>query len=214
MVAVMDREEFSALVSSEGRCASACASIVYISARFHQVIGTGLLGFHSCYSVNKSGSPEPDSFCNEIIAQNAVDHATSYMAIRGWQERIAPNDIAWIDQDGACTYGLCGPPGFDKILAVPSYNCARAKLPSEIAICSNKRLARHEASISKYYLQTLNAMPVADKEMFRVEQRIWLKYRDNCQGDAIDACLLQRMKERSNEVMQKWSKYSVKSKPQ
>ena len=34
IVEVMDREEFSALVGSGGRCASACASIIYISARF------------------------------------------------------------------------------------------------------------------------------------------------------------------------------------
>jgi hypothetical protein len=50
IVEVMDRHEFSALVSSNASCASACASIVYISARFHQVIGTGRLGFHTCYT--------------------------------------------------------------------------------------------------------------------------------------------------------------------
>src|SRR5947208_345628 len=48
IVAIMDREEFSALVASGDRCASACASALYISARFHQVLGTGLLGIHTC----------------------------------------------------------------------------------------------------------------------------------------------------------------------
>lgn len=63
IVKVMDREEFSAIVGSGSRCASACASIVYISARFHLVVGTGLIGIHSCYSVNKkSGAPEPSTF--------------------------------------------------------------------------------------------------------------------------------------------------------
>jgi uncharacterized protein YecT (DUF1311 family) len=212
VVEVMDREEFSALVSSGARCASACASIIYISARFHQVIGTGLLGIHTCYIIKgQSGPPEPSSFCNEVIAQNAVNHGTSYGAVQMWQRHYAPDQMAWIGQDVACKYGLCGPPGFDETLAVPSYNCAVAKLPSEIAICSNKRLARHEASLSKFYLETLNAMSATDKERFRVEQRAWLQYRNSCQGDAIDACLLQRMKDRKSEVLQKWGKYVLKT---
>ena len=40
-----------------------------------------------------------------------------------------------------------------------------------------------------------------EKELLRVEQRAWLKYRDSCQGD-IDPCLLQRMKDRWNKVAQ------------
>jgi hypothetical protein len=168
----MDREEFSAYVRSGGRCASACASVVYIFARHHLVLGTGLLGIHTCYTVSdKSGPPEPSSFCNEIIAQNAVNHATSYGAIQMWQRDTGPSEMAWIGQDVTCKYGLCGPPGFDDTIAVPSYNCAAAKLPSEIAICSNKRLARHEASLSNFFLQTLKAMAGTDKEAFRAEQR-------------------------------------------
>lgn len=91
--------------------------------------------------------------------------------------------------------------------AVPSYNCSAGKLPSEIAICSNKRLARREASLAKFYVQTLKAMSFADKDAFRAEQRAWLKYRDSCQGDAIDACLLQRMNDRRREVIEKWGKH-------
>ena len=215
IVEVMDREEFSALVGSGGRCASACASIIYISARYHLVIDTGLLGIHTCYAVNRqSGEPEPSSFCNEVIAQNAVNHGTSYGAVQMWQRHYAPDQMAWIGQDVACKYGLCGPPGFDDTIAVPSYNCVAAKLPSEIAICSNKRLARHEASLSKFYLQTLKAMSDPDKQAFRVEQRAWLKYRDSCQGDTIEACLLQRMNDRRREVIQKWGKYVLKTEPQ
>jgi hypothetical protein len=73
MVKIMDREEFSAIVSSNAACASACASIVYISARFHEVVGNGKLGIHSCYAKTTSaGNPEPSSFCNDIIAKNAI----------------------------------------------------------------------------------------------------------------------------------------------
>jgi hypothetical protein len=206
----MDREEFSAFVASGDRCASACASIVYISARFHQVLGTGLLGIHTCYSVDqKSGAPEPSSFCNEVIAQNAVNHGTSYGALQMWQRHIAPDQVAWIGQEGACKYGLCGPPGFDDSLAVPSFDCVGAKLQSEVAICASKRLARHEASLSKYYFQVMRRLPLNEKEAFRAEQRAWLRYRDSCQGDAVATCLLERMEFRWNEIMQKWGKYAA-----
>jgi uncharacterized protein YecT (DUF1311 family) len=149
-----------------------------------------------------------------VIAQNAVDHATSYGAVQMWQRDTRPEQMAWIGQEVACAYGLCGPPGFDRTLAVPSFDCKAAKLPSELAICSNKRLARHEASISKYYSQTMKAMPPNEKEVFRLEQRSWLKRRDSCQGETIEACLLQRMKERWNEVMEKWAKYALITKRQ
>jgi hypothetical protein len=212
IVAVMDKEEFSALVSSGARCASACASIVYISARFHEVVGTGLLGIHTCYRVNgRPASPQPDSFCNEIIAQNAVNHGTSYGALQMWQSHTGPENMAWIDQKVACEYGLCGPPVFDNTPAVPSFDCSAATLAAEIAICSDKRLARHEASLSKKYVAALKAMPEPDKRVFRAEQRAWLSYRNSCQGDAVGTCVLQRMNERWNEVMQKWAKYVLKA---
>ena len=184
----------------------------HCSGRFHQVLGTGLLGIHTCYTANRqSGAPEPSSFCNEVIAQNAVNHGTSYGAVQTWQRHTAPDQMAWIGQDVACKYGLCGPPGFDDTLAVPSYNCAAAKLSSELAICSNKKLARHEASLARFYLQTVKAMSFADKDTFRAEQRAWLKYRDSCRGDAIEACLLQRMNDRRREVIEKWGKYVLRA---
>ena len=98
VVEVMDREEFSALVGSGGQCASACASIIYVSARFHLVLGTGLLGIHTCYIKGQSGPPEPSSFCNEIIARNAYNHGTSYGAVQMWQRDTGPNQINWIGQ--------------------------------------------------------------------------------------------------------------------
>lgn len=209
IVEVMDREEFSALVGSGDRCASACASIVYISARFHQVLSTGLLGIHSCYSLKKeSGLPEASSFCNEAIAKNAFNHGTSYGAIQMWQRNTGPSQMAWIGQDVACKFGLCGPPGFDDTLAVPSFDCKGAKLASEAAICSNKRLARHEASLSKLYVQAMKNMPSHERAIFRSEQRAWLRYRDSCQGDAVEACVLERMQSRWNEMTQRWGQYA------
>jgi hypothetical protein len=119
LVQLMDRWEFSALVGSEAICASACASIVCISARFHQVVGSGRLGIHTCYSKGgQSAAPEPSAFCNEKIRENAVQHGTSYSAIKMWDD-YAPNDMAWFDVDSACRIGLCGPPVFEQTSAIP-----------------------------------------------------------------------------------------------
>jgi uncharacterized protein YecT (DUF1311 family) len=211
MVEVMNREEFSAFVSSNAICASACASIVFISARFHEVIGTGLLGIHSCYTKNtNTGDPEPDSFCNRIIAENAINHGTSYSAVDMWQKSYGPETMAWIGKETACQYGLCGPPGFDNTPAVPSFDCRTVSRPSERAICSSKRLARHEASLSKYYFETIQSLPSQEKETFRDEQRAWLRYRDTCQGTAVEACLLDRMIARQQEILDKRSKHHLR----
>ena len=61
MVEVMDREEFSAFVSSDADLRiSMCFYCLYLR-RFHEVIGTGQLGIHSCYAKNtNTGDPEPD----------------------------------------------------------------------------------------------------------------------------------------------------------
>jgi uncharacterized protein len=108
--------------------------------------------------------------------------------------------MAWIGQDVACKAGLCGPPGFDDTPATPSFDCQTAKRPSEIAICANKRLARHEASLAKLYFETIRNMQLDEQNAFRAEQRAWLKYRDTCQGPEIETCLLDRMFAREQEV--------------
>ena len=91
---------------------------------------------------------------------------------------------------------------FDDTLAKPSFDCRTAKLPSETAICLNRRLARHEASLSKLYFETITMLPQNQKEEFRAQQRAWLKYRDTCAGSDVENCLLQRMADRRNEIIQ------------
>ncbi len=209
LVKVMDHYEFSAVVSSNAMCASACASIVYVSARFHQITGSGKLGIHTCYTKEgPAAAPEPSSFCNEAIARNAVEHGTSYGAVNMWQTAYSPESMAWIGQEVACRFGLCGPPGFDGTLAVPSFDCQTAKLRSEIAICSSKRSARHEASLAKLYFETVRGMGPSERNSFRAEQRAWLKYRDTCEGD--ETCLLDRISAREQEIRRKNLSQNVK----
>jgi uncharacterized protein YecT (DUF1311 family) len=202
LVKLMDRVEFSPLVGSGAECASACASIVYISARYHLVIGSGRIGLHTCYAKDASGrAPEPSAFCNEAIRENAVRHGTSYSAIRMWDD-YAPGEMAWFDARIACEIGLCGPPGFDRVLAFPSFDCRKAMLESEKRICSDKRLARHEASMAKTYAEALAAAGSAEeKGRLREAQRKWLATRDNCDEPGLIDCLLQALDNRQQALL-------------
>jgi uncharacterized protein len=119
-----------------------------------------------------------------------------------WQREYGPDSMAWIGHDVACKYGLCGPPGFDDTPAIPAFDCRTAKQESEIAICSNKRLARHEASLAKVYFKTLKGLPQDEKDKFRAQQRVWLKYRESCKGSDVTSCLLSRIDDRYAEILQ------------
>jgi hypothetical protein len=131
---------------------------------------------HTCYSVSGAASaPEPSAICNHRIAENAFNHGTSYAAIDMWASHVGPDGMAWIGRELACEYGLCGPPGFDKTLAIPSFNCSAASLPAEVAICNDKRLARHEASLAKEYSLALKRLAPEEKLKLRDTQRVWLR---------------------------------------
>jgi uncharacterized protein YecT (DUF1311 family) len=135
-----------------------------------------------------------------VIAQNAVQHGTSYAFLHGLQTDTAPDGMVWIGQEVACKYGFCGPPGFNGTLAIPSFDCMNAKAASEKAICSNKRLARREADLSKSYRELLKKLPWQDEQALRIRQHAWLTYRNGCEAD--EGCLLQRMKARWKEILE------------
>lgn len=106
LVSAMDKFKISAVVPENALCASACASIVYISAERHLVVGSGKLGFHTCYTAIDR-KPEPSSVCNELIAQNAVSRGTSFASVDMFTYDYGPENMAWLDKELACAVGLC-----------------------------------------------------------------------------------------------------------
>ena len=62
-----------AVVPRGSRCASACASIIFVAAKYRTVEEGGLLGQHSCFD-HVTG--EKNQKCNEIIAQHALNMAS------------------------------------------------------------------------------------------------------------------------------------------
>lgn len=108
LVRAMDEVKVYAVVPDNTLCASACASIVYVSAERHLVIGTGRLGFHTCYA-GQAQRNDPSAVCNEIIAKNAVSRGTSYASVDLFTQDFGPTKMAWLDKRLACQIGLCRP---------------------------------------------------------------------------------------------------------
>lgn len=108
LVRAMDEVKVYAVVPDNAFCASACASIVYVSAERHLVIGTGKLGFHTCYA-GQAERNDPSAVCNEIIAKNAVSRGTSYASVDLFTQDFGPTKMAWLDKVLACQIGLCRP---------------------------------------------------------------------------------------------------------
>jgi hypothetical protein len=140
----MEEIETTVYVPDNAKCASACASILYVSAEHHLVLGSGKLGFHTCYR-KSGGTFETNSFCNERIAENAFEHGTSYAAVDMFTYDYGPAKMAWVDRTLACQIGLCRPYTEDDPLAEPSFDCKSVSLTYQKSICNDRRLAKYEA---------------------------------------------------------------------
>ncbi len=120
MVALMDKEKVSTVVLPGAMCASACAQIVFLAGVHKVVADGGQLGFHTC-AAGRNKSP----LCNEIIAQNALEHGTDHGSVMAFMEYTGPSEMIWFSSKDADCYGFTRwPPGAN-----------RGKQPGEIAPC-------------------------------------------------------------------------------
>lgn len=116
---MMDNFTVDAIVPKGATCASACAQIIYISARIHTVAPGGRLGVHSCSAVIKASSPifkgpspaqkgefsNSDAACNAMIEINAMAYGTPPDLLL--PERILRHDkVLWLDAEEAECWGL------------------------------------------------------------------------------------------------------------
>ncbi len=90
MSAVNDDFIVHMVIPDGASCASACASILYISGNYRTTWASGRFGQHSC---SRGGVPDPD--CNEIMSVHAIEHGVAHGAINAFVTYIAPEDILW-----------------------------------------------------------------------------------------------------------------------
>ena len=96
-------DEFSVhmVIPDGARCASACASILYISGDYRTTASGGLFGQHSC---SRGGVPDPD--CNELLALHAVNHGVAHGAVKAFVSYVEPEDILWFSDTDLDCHGV------------------------------------------------------------------------------------------------------------
>lgn len=100
-----------------------------------------------------------------------------------------------------------------KIKPNPSFNCAKAKTKTEIAICDSLRLARLDLVINERYERVLKTIPKSQKLSLKKEQRGWLELRERCGDESdskqIERCILKSIEERIDELNEFYSRIHV-----
>ncbi|CAB3754815.1 hypothetical protein LMG29739_02037 [Paraburkholderia solisilvae] len=202
IVDAMDRIHVYTAVPADARCASACASILFASGERRSVIGSGLLGFHSCYRRN-GGTYAGDSLCNEIIAANAMRRGISHAGINRFVKQYGAQDMAWVGRDVACKslQGLCKPGLLEtqrgaKAALMKSFDCSKLISVQAQLVCGDAELTRMDKKLTEIYSQNMKAS--RNKARLRAAQRAWLRNSRNVCADK--ACLLRSYQLRIDEL--------------
>ncbi|WP_349607520.1 lysozyme inhibitor LprI family protein [Cupriavidus sp. DF5525] len=202
VVDAMDKVRVYTTVPDNARCASACASILFASGERRSVVGTGMLGFHSCYRRDGRTYAE-DSLCNEIIAANAMQRGVSHAGINRFVKQYGARDMAWVGRHVACKslQGLCKPGLLEtqyetKTALIQSFDCSKLISVQAQLICGDAELARVDKTLAEIYNQMIKTS--TNKTRLRADQRAWLRDSRNACGDK--ACLLRSYHLRIDEL--------------
>jgi uncharacterized protein YecT (DUF1311 family) len=204
IVDAMDRVHVYTAVPDDARCASACASILFASGERRSVIGSGLLGFHSCYR-RDGGTYAKDSLCNEIIAANAMRRGISHAGINRFVKQYGAQDMAWVGHDVACKslQGLCKPGLLEiqagtKVALIRSLECSKLISIQAQLVCGDAELTRMDKKLTEIYSQKMKASANTNKMRLRAAQRAWLRNSRNACTDK--ACLLRSYQLRIDDL--------------
>lgn len=202
LVDVMDKIRVYTVVPDNARCASACASILFASGERRGILGSGQLGFHSCYK-RIANSYVSDSLCNEIVAANAMQRGVSHAAINRFIADHGARDMAWVGRSVACgsLQGLCKPGKLEKHpqnrdALMRSLDCSKvASMPLQL-VCGDAELASVDRELGNLYGKKLKAS--TNKAPLRDGQRDWLRHSRNQCADK--ACLMRAYRLRIDEL--------------
>ncbi|KAI3589089.1 hypothetical protein D9X30_5901 [Cupriavidus sp. U2] len=191
LVDAMDNVRVYTAVPDGARCASACASIVFASGERRSILGSGLLGFHSCYK-RQGAALLSDSLCNEIVAANAMQRGVTHAAINRFVADHGAHEMAWVGRNVVCRslQGLCKPGPIEKrndthAALTRSFDCSRLTSMASQLVCGDTDLARADKELADLYGRKLAS--AANKTRVRDDQRTWLRDERNRCSDK--ACL-------------------------
>ena len=64
-----------------------------------------------------------------------------------------------------------------------SFDCKKAKLPVEIAVCSDPTLSSQDEELARQYLPLIKSAPADAAKTIKIEQKAWLAERNACGAD-------------------------------
>ena len=80
----------------------------------------------------------------------------------------------------------------------PSFNCARARLRAEKAICANPEVAALDNEMAALYVQIRRGLRGSKRRALIERQKQWLKQRNSCRSDI--ACLIRHYQTRIRQL--------------
>jgi len=181
-----------------GRCASACAMVLYPAGETFRLSRRGVLGFHACHD---PVTRHPDPLCNEAIADFAAENGFPWGIIADLAADVPPGQMFWISSVLAPCFGIekfeeepagafgksacslamihLGNAAFedDRAESKPSFDCAQTTRLIERRICADRDLLYMDALLGRVYRQ-LHAKRGENAEILAGAQRDWLAERD------------------------------------
>jgi hypothetical protein len=103
MANVMDRVGVSVTIPAHAICASACASVLFVSGKYRSIDKGGGLLVHSCFD-DRTGRKVDG--CDLYIAAHAQQEGASGLAMMALQEAAGTNAAFLMNQAGAACFGL------------------------------------------------------------------------------------------------------------
>ena len=64
-----------------------------------------------------------------------------------------------------------------------SFDCKKAKLPAEIAVCSDPTLSSQDEELAREYVPLVKSSPADLAKAIKTEQKAWLSARNACGSD-------------------------------
>jgi hypothetical protein len=108
MADVMDADRVSTVVPAGAICASACASVLFVSGKYRTVERGGALLIHSCYDARDGRQVD---YCNLMISAHAQYEGASGATMMALQQVAGTHSALLLGQSGAACFGLTGRAG-------------------------------------------------------------------------------------------------------
>jgi len=124
MADIMDHVGVTTIVPSGAYCASACASVLFVSGKYRTVDKGGSLIIHSCFDA-RNGQPMAD--CDAVISAHAQAEGVSGVAMMAFQEVAGTHSAFLFDKADAACFGLTRAPGTAASTKIPPCLAAAMK---------------------------------------------------------------------------------------